>query len=40
MNKIYLDKLVDYCQITYHNNPTIYNQNAKKKFDSRISTKK
>jgi hypothetical protein len=30
MNKIYLDKLVDYCQITYHNNPTIYNQNAKK----------
>ena len=30
MNKIYLDKLVDYCQITYHNNPIIYNQNTKK----------
>ena len=30
MNKIYLDKLIDYCQLTYKNSIGVYEQNSKK----------
>ena len=30
MNKIYLDKLIDYCHLTYKNNLGVYEQNLKK----------